>query len=92
MNFHTLSIPHHAERQAVCISRKRGCSHCHKRVDLLVSEDTCPNRFRCPWCRSQWIFVTEVRIDLEDLLQLPEAERAELLSDEGLLGVDVVAQ
>jgi hypothetical protein len=34
----------------------RGCSHCERRVDLLVSEPTCPERYRCPLCRTRWIF------------------------------------
>ncbi len=89
MNPNNLANSPNTERKAVCIW-KRGCSHCQRRVEQLASEDTCPKWFRCPLCKSRWIFALHVHMDIENFLGMSEAERAEMLSDKGLLGVDVL--
>lgn len=62
-----MSVKRKAQREAIRISRC-GCSHCKKRVELLVSEETCPDSYRCPMCKTQWIFVTNIEMDGDDLL------------------------
>jgi hypothetical protein len=69
MNPNNLANSAHAEREAVCIW-KSGCPHCRKRVELLVSEETCPDTFCCPWCKSRWIFARHVEMDRDDFLAL----------------------
>ncbi len=43
------------KKQALHVSG-RGCGHCHGRVELLLSEETCPETYCCPMCRARWIF------------------------------------
>lgn len=34
----------------------RGCGHCQRHVELLLSQETCPETYRCPLCKARWIF------------------------------------
>ena len=78
MNSRNLTILNEGKRKPFLIS-KRGCSHCRKRTELLVSEDTCPRTYRCPCCKSQWLLLPEVKVDLEDFLRMSDEERREFL-------------
>jgi hypothetical protein len=42
------------KKQALHISG-RGCGHCQRHVELLLSERTCPDTYCCPVCRARWI-------------------------------------
>jgi hypothetical protein len=33
----------------------RGCTHCERRVERLRSEYSCPETYRCLFCKSLWI-------------------------------------
>jgi DNA-directed RNA polymerase subunit RPC12/RpoP len=72
----------------------RGCTHCAKRMDALLEEESRPSEYRCPVCRARWIFVEHVYATPEELqagLQaMSPAEREELLR--GLIGFDVVLE
>jgi|SRR5579859_6349618 len=75
MNPNDLANSARIEREAVCIW-KSGCSHCRERVELLVSEETCPETFCCPWCKSRWIFARHVEMGRDDFQRsLDEAFR-----------------
>jgi hypothetical protein len=89
MNLRDLTIPYEVERVAYVLSR-RTCSHCRKRAEILSSGETCPETYSCPFCKSLWVFVPELRIDAEDLYSLSDEERQAILSDENLLGIDLV--
>jgi hypothetical protein len=43
------------KKQALHVSG-RSCGHCHGRVELLLSEETCPETYCCLVCRARWIF------------------------------------
>jgi hypothetical protein len=88
MDFRNLSIPYEVHREPICFSR-RTCSHCEKRVELLRFEDTCPETYQCPCCKSLWVFIKELRIDAEDLYALSDEVRAAILNDESLLGIEL---
>jgi len=89
MKPHELTIPYEVKREVFLISR-RACSHCRKRAELLSSEETCPQTYRCLYCKALWIFISELRIDAEDLYALSEEERAAILNDESLPGIELV--
>jgi len=72
-----------AQGRALCVW-KSGCSHCQKRVELLVSEETCPETFHCPWCKSRWILRGHVTIFASELDGMSDAEFNELVGQEGL--------
>lgn len=78
-----------AHRQALCV-RKSGCSHCQKRVELLVSEESCPETFRCPWCRSRWILRGHVIILASELDAMSDAEFNELVGQKGLYSLHIL--
>ena len=89
MKPHDLTIPYEVKRVVYLISRHT-CSHCRKRAELLSSEENCPETYRCPICRSLWIFIPELKIDAEDLYALPDEERHAILNDESLPGIELV--
>lgn len=89
MKPHDLAILNEGKREAFLVS-KRGCSHCRKGAERLSSEETCPKTYCCSICKSHWIFVREVKMDIEDFLAMSKTEQAKFLSDEGLLGIDLV--
>jgi hypothetical protein len=91
MKPHDLAISNDGKRKPVHISG-RGCPHCRKRVALLSSEDTCPETYRCLFCKARWIFALDVRMDIEDWLAMSETEQAEFLNGEGLLGIDLLLE
>lgn len=33
----------------------RGCGHCERNVGRLVSEEACPETYRCLICKARWI-------------------------------------
>ena len=83
MKTHALAIPYEVKREVFLLSR-RTCSHCRKRAELLSSEETCPETYRCPICKSLWIVLPELRVDAEDLFSLSDEERHAILNDESL--------
>jgi len=78
-----------AQREAVCIW-KDGCSHCRKRVALLVSEETCPETFHCPQSKSRWTFGGRVTIFASELDAMSEAEFNELVGQDGLQTLQIL--
>ena len=68
----------------------RGCSHCAKRTDALLEEESRPREYRCPVCLALWIFVKHLYATAEELQAMSLAEREEL--QRGLIGIDVVLE
>jgi endogenous inhibitor of DNA gyrase (YacG/DUF329 family) len=89
MNPNNLANSLHTEREAVCIW-KSGCSHCQKRVDLLVSEETCPNGFCCPRCKSRWILRGHITVSASELHAMSDAEFNELVRQDGLQALHIL--
>ena len=89
MKPHDLTIPYELKREVFLLSR-RTCSHCRKRAELLSSEKTCPETYRCPYCKSLWIFIPQLTIDAEDLFSLSDEERSAILNAECLPGIELV--
>ncbi len=68
----------------------RGCSHCWKRVDALLEQESCPAEYRCLVCRALWIFVEHFYGTAEELQAMSPAEREEFLKR--LDGFEVVSE
>lgn len=77
------------ELEAVNVSG-RGCSHCRKRAEVLLEEESRPVEYRCPICRARWIFVEHVYAAPGELQDMSSAEREDLLT--GLIGFDVALE
>jgi DNA-directed RNA polymerase subunit RPC12/RpoP len=68
----------------------RGCSHCRKRADVLLEQESRPAEYRCPVCRARWIFVEHFYGAAEEFQAMSPAESEELLR--GLIGFEVVSE
>src|SRR5215470_16644366 len=52
----------------------RGCGHCHRRVELLLSEETCPETYCCSMCRARWMFCdVEVCVGCQESISVSAA-------------------
>ncbi len=52
----------------------RGCTHCERRVERLRSEDSCPETYRCLFCKSLWIVKGYLILGESDLDGISDAE------------------
>jgi hypothetical protein len=62
----------------------RGCGHCESRATLLQSEETCPETYRCPLCKAQWILRGHLTISASELHAMSDAKFNELVRQDGL--------
>jgi hypothetical protein len=68
-------------------SEGRGCTHCERRVELLRAEESCPEKYRCLFCKSLWILKGHLFIDAFDLDGISGAEWDAMLNDDTLPGI-----
>jgi len=83
-----LSITTNCAKEALRLSG-RGCSHCERRANLLQSQETCPENYRCPVCRADWIFLLlgVVLLDQAEIQNMTEAEFLEATENASALMV-----
>ena len=60
----------------------RGCTHCERRVERLRSEDSCPETYRCLFCKSLWIVKGYVILRESDLNGISDAEWDAMQNDD----------
>jgi hypothetical protein len=60
----------------------RGCTHCKRRVEQLRSEDSCPETYRCLFCKSLWIVKGELILGESDLDGISDAEWDAMQNDD----------
>ena len=60
----------------------RGCTHCERRVELLRSEETCPEKYRCLFCKSLWILKGHLVLDASDLDAMSDGEWDAMQNDD----------
>jgi hypothetical protein len=68
----------------------RGCGHCETRARLLQSEETCPETYRCPLCKAQWILRGHITISTSELDAMSDAEFNELVRQDGLQALRIL--
>lgn len=60
----------------------RACTHCERRVERLRSEESCPETYRCLFCKSLWIVKGNLILDESDLDRTSDAEWDTMRRDE----------
>jgi hypothetical protein len=60
----------------------RGCTHCERRVERLRSEDSCPETYRCLFCKSLWIVKGHLILGEPDLDGISDAEWDAMQNDD----------
>jgi len=68
-------------------SEGRGCTHCERRVERLRSEESCPEKYRCLFCKSLWLLKGHLFLDASDLDDMSDAEWDAMLNDDTLPGI-----
>ena len=63
-------------------SEGRGCTHCERRVERLRSEESCPETYRCLFCRSFWILNGHLILDASDFDGISDAEWDAMRNDD----------
>jgi len=61
---------------------RRGCNHCERRVERLQSEESCPETYRCLFCKSLWILRGHSILDASDLDGISDAEWDAMQNDD----------
>jgi hypothetical protein len=68
----------------------RGCDHCERNAARLVSEEGCPEMYRCPFCKSKWEFGTSFTLTWPELERISDEEIAELFDGETVSKVRII--
>jgi hypothetical protein len=71
-------------------SEGRGCTHCERRVERLRSEESCPEKYRCLFCKSLWILKGHLILDASDLDAISDAEWDAMLNDDTFPGIFIL--
>jgi hypothetical protein len=71
-------------------SEGRGCTHCERRVERLRSEESCPEKYRCPFCKSLWILKGHLILDAFDLDDMSDAEWDAMLNGDTFPGIFIL--
>ena len=71
-------------------SEGRGCTHCERRVESLRSEESCPEKYRCLFCKSFWILKGHLILDASDLDAISDSEWDALLNDDTFPGIFIL--
>lgn len=71
-------------------SEGRGCTHCERRVERLRSEESCPEKYRCLFCKSLWILKGHLILDASDLDAISDAEWDTMLNDNNFPGIFIL--
>jgi hypothetical protein len=60
----------------------RGCIHCKRRVERLRSEESCPETYRCLFCKSLWTVKGHLIFGESDLDGMSDAEWDAMQNDD----------
>jgi len=60
----------------------RGCIHCKRRVERLRSEESCPETYRCLFCKSFWTVKGHLIFGESDLDGMSDAEWDAMQNDD----------
>jgi len=78
-------------REAFRVSGKR-CDHCERNVARLQSEVSCPETYRCPFCKSKWEFGTCITLTWPELEKISDEEIPELFDGETVFKVRIIGR
>jgi hypothetical protein len=71
-------------------SEGRSCTHCERRVERLRSEESCPETYRCLFCKSLWILKGRLILDASDLDGISDAEWDAMQNDDTFPGIFIL--
>ena len=68
----------------------RACTHCERRVERLRSEDSCPETYRCLFCKSLWIVKGHLILRESDLDGMSNTEWDAMHNDDSFSRVFIL--
>jgi hypothetical protein len=68
----------------------RGCAHCERRVERLRFEESCPETYRCLFCKSLWTVKGCLILDEADLDGISDAEWDEIQNDDSFSSIFIL--
>jgi hypothetical protein len=67
-----------------------GCTHCERRVERLRSEESCPETYRCLFCKSLWTVKGHLILGESDFDGISDTEWDAMQNDDSFSSIFIL--